>query len=161
MVCPWNSPGKNTGVDCHEATINHLITKLNKYHQNRKSQANTFNEYRYKNSQQNISKLNQTTYKKDHVPKPRGIYHKFTRMLQHTQNQSINAQSCPTLCNPIDCSLLGSSVHGNSGSKNTGVGLSYPSPRDLFNPGIELESLISLALAGGFFTTSATWEFLV
>ena len=31
-----NSRGKNTGVDCHEATINHLITKLNKYHQNRK-----------------------------------------------------------------------------------------------------------------------------
>ena len=22
------------------------------------------------------------------------------------------AQSCPTLCNPMDCSLLGSSVHG-------------------------------------------------
>ena len=24
------------------------------------------------------------------------------------------AQSCPTLCNPMDCSLLGSSVHGDS-----------------------------------------------
>ena len=23
-------------------------------------------------------------------------------------------QSCPTLCNPVDCSLLGSSVHGIS-----------------------------------------------
>ena len=22
------------------------------------------------------------------------------------------AQSCPTLCNPMDCSLLGSSIHG-------------------------------------------------
>ena len=31
-------------------------------------------------------------------------------------------QSCPTLCNPIDCSLPGSSVHGNSPGKNTGVG---------------------------------------
>ena len=28
------------------------------------------------------------------------------------------AQSCPTLCDPVDCSLPGSSVHG----KNTGVG---------------------------------------
>ena len=32
------------------------------------------------------------------------------------------AQSCPTLCDPMDCSLPGSSVHGNSLGKNTGVG---------------------------------------
>ena len=32
------------------------------------------------------------------------------------------AQSCPTLCNPMDCSPPGSSVHGDSPSKNTGVG---------------------------------------
>ena len=32
------------------------------------------------------------------------------------------AQSCPTLCNPKDCSLPGSSVHGDSPGKNTGVG---------------------------------------
>ena len=31
-------------------------------------------------------------------------------------------QSCPTLCNPMDCSLPGSSVHGDSLGKNTGVG---------------------------------------
>ena len=31
-------------------------------------------------------------------------------------------QSCPTLCNPMDCSPPGSSVHGDSPSKNTGVG---------------------------------------
>ena len=30
--------------------------------------------------------------------------------------------SCPTLCNPMDCSPAGSSVHGGSPSKNTGVG---------------------------------------
>ena len=32
------------------------------------------------------------------------------------------AQSCPILCNPMDCSLPGSSVHGDSPGKNTGVG---------------------------------------
>ena len=32
------------------------------------------------------------------------------------------AQSCPTLCNPTDCSPPGSSVHGDSLGKNTGVG---------------------------------------
>ena len=31
-------------------------------------------------------------------------------------------QSCLTLCNPMDCSLPGSSVHGDSPDKNTGVG---------------------------------------
>ena len=29
---------------------------------------------------------------------------------------------CPTLCNPMDCSLPDSSIHGNSPGKNTGVG---------------------------------------
>ena len=29
-------------------------------------------------------------------------------------NACIRAQSCPTLCNPMDCSLLGSSLHGIS-----------------------------------------------
>ena len=39
-------------------------------------------------------------------------------------------------------------------------GLPFPPPGDLSNPGIELESLTPPALAGGFFTTSATWEAL-
>ena len=37
-------------------------------------------------------------------------------------------------------------------------GLSRPPPGDLHDPGIESTSLMSPALAGGFFTTSATWE---
>ena len=37
-------------------------------------------------------------------------------------------------------------------------GLPFPTPGDLPEPGIELASLMSPALAGGFFTTSATWE---
>ena len=37
-------------------------------------------------------------------------------------------------------------------------GLPCPPPGDLPEPGIEPESLVSPALAGGFFTTSATWE---
>ena len=31
-------------------------------------------------------------------------------------------QSCPTLCDPMDCSPPGSSVHGDSSGKNTAVG---------------------------------------
>ena len=32
------------------------------------------------------------------------------------------AHSCPTVCDPMDCSLPGYSVHGNSSGKNTGMG---------------------------------------
>ena len=35
-------------------------------------------------------------------------------------------------------------------------GLLFPTPGDLPNPGIEPGSLMSPALAGGFFTTNAT-----
>ena len=37
-------------------------------------------------------------------------------------------------------------------------GLPFPIPGDLPDPGIEPTSLVSPALAGGFFTMSATWE---
>ena len=37
-------------------------------------------------------------------------------------------------------------------------GLLFPPPGDLPNPGTEPASLMSLALAGGFFTTSNIWE---
>ena len=37
-------------------------------------------------------------------------------------------------------------------------GLPCPPPGDPPNPGIRTSSLMSPALAGGFFTTSATWE---
>jgi len=39
-------------------------------------------------------------------------------------------------------------------------GLPCPPPGDLPNPGIEPRYLMSPALAGGFFTTSITWEAL-
>jgi len=51
----------------------------------------------------------------------------------------------------MDCSLTGSSVHGISQARNAGVGC-FSFPGDLPNLGIEPTSLVSLALAGGFFT---------
>ena len=52
--------------------------------------------------------------------------------------------------------LRGSSVHGDSPGKIAGVGC-HPFSRGLPDSGIEPTSLISPALAGGFFTTSDTW----
>ena len=45
------------------------------------------------------------------------------------------AQLCPILCDPIDCSPPGSSVHGDSPGKNTGAGC-HALPGDLPNPGL-------------------------
>ena len=67
------------------------------------------------------------------------------------------AQLCLTLCNSMDCSLPGSSVHGCA-RQEYWSGLPFPSPGDLSNPGVEPTSLASPALAGGFFTASTTWE---
>ena len=53
LPCPWDSPGKNTGVGCH-----------------------------------------------------------FLLQCVKVKSQSEVAQSCPILCDPMDCSLPGSSVHG-------------------------------------------------
>ena len=49
------------------------------------------------------------------------------------------AQSCLTLCVPVDCSLPGSSVHGIL-QEEYWRGLPFPSPEDLPNPGTEPDS---------------------
>ena len=56
---------------------------------------------------------------------------------------------CPILCNPIDCSLPGSSVHGIL-QQEYWSGLPFPSPGDLPDTGIEP---VSSTVAGRFFTT--------
>ena len=54
-------------------------------------------------------------------------------------------QSCPTLCNAMDCRPLGSSVHGVSQARYWS-GLPFPSPGDLSDPGICIS-----CIAGRFF----------
>ena len=66
-------------------------------------------------------------------------------------------QSCPTLCDSLDRSLPGSLSMGLSRQEYCS-GLPFPTAGDLPNPGMEPTSLMSPALAGRFFTTSATWE---
>ena len=65
--------------------------------------------------------------------------------------------SCVQLCNPMDCSLPGSSFMGFSRQEYWN-GFPYSSPQDLPDAGIKLTSPVSPALAGRFFTTSATRE---
>ena len=55
------------------------------------------------------------------------------------------AKSCPTLCDPVNCSVPGSSVHGFSQArilewkkkKESWSRLPFPTPEDLPGPGIK------------------------
>ena len=52
-----------------------------------------------------------------------------------SESESEVAQSCPALCDPVDCSPPGSSVRGILQARIL-EGLPFPSPGDLPNPGI-------------------------
>ena len=66
------------------------------------------------------------------------LYSKSTDL--NVKMKVLVAQLCLTLCNPIDCSLPGSTVHGDSPGKNTRVGshshLQGIFPIQGWNPGL-------------------------
>ena len=79
-------------------------------------------------------------------------------LFYYFKKSSLCAQTYLTLCDPMDCSPPGSSVHGDSPGKNTGVGCHALLQGNLPDTGIEPTSLMSPVLTGGFFTTRGTWE---
>ena len=83
LFCPWDSPGKNTGVDCHALLQGIFLTQGSNPHLMSPALAGRFYT---------------------------------TRATWEAQERGITlvAQSCPTLCNPMDCSLPVSFVHGIS-----------------------------------------------
>ena len=64
---------------------------------------------------------------------------------------------CPTLCDPWTVALQASLSMGFS-RQEYWSGLPCTPPGDIPDPGIELTSLRSPALAGGLFTTSTIWQ---
>ena len=72
----------------------------------------------------------------------------------------VKSQLCPTLCNLMDYSLPGSSVHGIFQARILEwVAISFP--KHLPDTGIKLMSLITPAPAGGFCTTAppGAWKY--
>ena len=68
-------------------------------------------------------------------------------------------QLCQTLCNCMDCSLPGSSVHRILQARIL-EWIAMPLARGSSLPREDLASLMSSTLAGGFFITSTIWEAL-
>ena len=67
-------------------------------------------------------------------------------------------QSCPALCNPMDYSPPGSSVHGILQARKL-EWVAIPSSKGSSQPRDQTRvSLTAPTLAGRFFTTSTTWE---
>ena len=64
------------------------------------------------------------------------FYRTSALLVPERKVKELVAQSCPTLCDPIDRSPLGSSVHGIS-RQEYWSGLSFPPLRDIPDPGIE------------------------
>ena len=83
-----------------------------------------------KNSKQNVRKLN-------------------PEYIKRIMCLRLVVQSCPALCDPMDCSQKGSSVHGIFLARIL-EWVAIFSSRDLPNPGIKPASP---ALVSGFFTT--------
>ena len=71
----------------------------------------------------------------------------------------VRAQSCLTLCDPMDCNPPGSSVHGIL-QKRILEWVVMPSSKEFSQPRDHTYISMSPALAGGFFTTSTIWEAL-
>ena len=66
-------------------------------------------------------------------------------------------QSCPTVCDLMDCNPLSSSVPGVIPTRIL-ERIAFPPPGDLPDPGIKLLRLVSPAFAEEFFHQCATWE---
>ena len=64
----------------------------------------------------------------------------LARELRSCTPHVVAVQSCPTVCNPMDCSTPGFSFHGISREEQWS-GLPLPSPRDFPEPEIKPRSL--------------------
>ena len=88
-----------------------------------------------------------------HQLHPRSSSIRFQRLgtpgLYHEGWRGMRAQLCPPVCDPMDCGLPGSSVHGISQARIL-EWVVISSSKDLPNPGTEPASPV---FAGGFFTT--------
>ena len=69
----------------------------------------------------------------------------------------LSLQSCPALCDAMNCNLPDSSVHEILQARIL-EWVAMPSPRNLSDPRTKPACLMSASLSGVFFTTSATQE---
>ena len=124
LLCPWDFPGKSTGVGCH--CLLHLWLLWN---------------------------TDCIPCVVQYILVAYFMSNNLYLLILCACMCAKSLQSCLTLWNSMDCSPPGSSVHRILQAKYWS-GLPPPPPGDLLNPGIEPESLMSPVLAGRFFAQS-------
>ena len=89
LLCPWDSPGKNTGVGCH------FLLQCMKV-----------------KSESEVVQLCPTL--RDPIDCSQGVdcHCLLHQEIEEMLKEGVCAQSCPTLCDHMDCSPPSSSVHG-------------------------------------------------
>ena len=100
LFCPWDSPGKNTGVDCHFLLQCMKVKSESEVAQSCPTLSDPMDCSLPGSSVQGFSR--QEYWSGVPLPSPITIVVAAAKSLQ----------SCPTLCDPIDSSPLGSSVPG-------------------------------------------------
>ena len=76
------------------------------------------------------------------------------------QDPFVCAQSCPVLCDPMDCSTPGSSVYGIFPGKNTGAGCHFL-PQGISPPGDRTQVSCVSCIAGRLFTIELHGKMLI
>ena len=106
LLCPWDSPGKNTGVGCHFPFhgTRTLIYKCRK-------QTWLSGEEAGRDQLGDWTDIYTLLYIKQVTGK--NLIYSTENSTQYSAAAAVSLQSCTTLCDPIDGSPLGSSVPHN------------------------------------------------
>ena len=98
LLCPWDSPGRNTGVGCHFLLQEIFPT------QGSNLGLPYCRQMLYHLSQRGSSKVEQK--------RKRALNYSQVQAYVECECECEVTQSCPTLYDPVDCSPPGSCVHG-------------------------------------------------
>ena len=113
LLCPWESPGKRTGVGCH--------CLLQQTHSWYRAFAliisSSWNEFCWFSHSLHLIIIKVTTQTSS-----QGV----ELLIQCSCSCCLVAKSCLTLYDPMECSPPGSSIHGIFPGKKTGVGCYFP-----------------------------------
>ena len=81
------------------------------------------------------------------------LYSRFSFVSDFIACCCLVAKPCLTLCDPVDYISHQALLSMGFPRQEYWRGLPFPAPGDIPNPGIKTVPLVSLVLAGGFFTS--------
>ena len=124
LLCPWNSPGKNTRVGCHSLLQEIFLTQgLNLgllhdrqilYHLSHQNCCCCCEVASVVSNSVRPHRWQPTRLRRpwDSPGKNTGVGCHFLLQWMKVKSESEVTQSCPIPSDPMDCSLPGSSIHG-------------------------------------------------